>query len=155
MNQVAKNSVVTLNYNLTDPDGNLLDDGAEQIVYLHGGYDGIFSAIEDALTGKSVGDSVTIKMQPSEAFGEYDPNLIQIEPLKNLPDPLSVGMMIEGVTAEEADGNSLFYTVTEIADGKAVLDCNHPLAGIALVFNCSVASIRTASAEEIAARHPL
>ena len=155
MNQVAKNTVVTLNYKLTDPDGNLLDDGAEQIVYLHGGYDGIFNAIEEALTGKSVGDSATIKMQPSEAFGEYDPNLIQIEPLKNLPDPLSVGMMIEGVTAEEADGNSLFYTVTEIADGKAVLEGNHPLAGIALVFNCSVASIRTASAEEIAARHPL
>jgi len=155
MNQVAKNSVVTLNYKLTDPDGNLLDDGAEQIVYLQGGYDGIFNAIEEALAGKTVGDSVTVKMQPSEAFGEYDTNLVQIEPINNLPDPLSVGMMIEGVTAEEADGDSLFYTVTEIADGKAVLDGNHPLAGIALVFSCTVAAIRMATAEEIAARHPL
>lgn len=155
MNQIANNTVVTLSYTLADPDGNLLDAGAEQIVYLHGGYDGIFIPIEDALTGKSVGDSVTVKLQPGEAFGEYDPDLVQIEPLENLPQPLKVGMMIEGETTDDEDGNSSFFTVTEIAEGKAVLDGNHPLAGTALVFNCSVVAIRPARAEEIAARHPL
>ena len=152
---VANNTVVTLSYTMADPDGNLLDDGAEQMSYLHGGYDGIFITIEEALAGKSVGDSVTVKLQPGEAFGEYDTELVQIEPLKNLPDPLKIGMMIEAEVADGSEGNSFFYTVTEIAEGKAVLDGNHPLAGIALLFNCTVAAIRLADAEEIAARHPL
>lgn len=155
MNQVGNNSVVTLSYSLSDPDGNLLDDGAEQIVYLHGGYDGIFVQIEEALLGKHIGDSVTIKMQPSEAFGEYDPELVQMEALENLPEPLAVGMMIEGEPADGEGGSSHFFTITDISEGKAVLDGNHPLAGIALVFKCSVAAIRPAREEEISARHPL
>lgn len=155
MDQIAKNSIITLSYTLADPDGNLLDAGAEPIVYLHGGYDGIFTPIEEALAGKSVGNSITVKLQPGEAFGEYDPELVQIESLENLPQPLKVGMMIEGEVADDEDGNSSFFTVTEIAEGKAVLDGNHPLAGIALVFNCTVVAIRPARAEEIAARQPL
>lgn len=155
MSKVVKNTVVTISYTLADPDGNLLDAGDERIVYLHGGYDGIFLPIEAALAGKSVGDSVTVKLQPSEAFGEYDADLVQVESLENLPEPLTVGMMIEGETEDSEDGNSLFYTVSEIAEGKAVLDGNHPLAGISLVFNCTVEAIRPARAEEIAAIHPL
>jgi len=155
MNQVANNTVVTLNYTAADPDGNLIDEGAEQIVYLHGGYEGIFTPIEEALAGKSVGDSVTVKLQPSEAFGEYDVDLVQVESLEMLPQPLKVGMMIEGETTDDEDGNPSFFTVTEIAEGKAVLDGNHPLAGIALVFSCAVAAVRPARAEEIAARQPL
>ena len=155
MSKVAGNTVVTLGYTLADPDGNLLDAGNEPIVYLHGGHDGIFVPVEEALEGKSVGDSVTIKLQPSESFGEYDTDLVQIEPLENLPEELKVGMMIEAEVADGADGNSFFYTVTGIAEGKAVLDGNHPLAGVALVFNCTVTAIRPARAEEIAARQPL
>ena len=47
--QVLKNSVVTLDYSVTDPDGVLVDAGKEPIVYLHGGYDDIFPMIEEAL----------------------------------------------------------------------------------------------------------
>lgn len=155
MNHIADNTVVTLDYSLTDPDGNLLDAGEKPIVYLHGGYDGIFQPIEKALQGKSVGESVTVKLQPDEAFGEYDIELVQIEPVENLPHPLSVGMQIEGSTAEESDNDPLFFTVTDIADGKAVLDGNHPLAGMALVFNGTVLALRPARAEEIAAGRPL
>lgn len=155
MNLVAKNTVVTLSYTLADPDGNLLDAGAEQMSYLHGGHEGIFIPVEQALEGKAVGDSVTIKLQPGEAFGEYDTELVQIELLENLPEPLTVGMMIEAEVADDADANSLFYTVTAIAEGKAVLDGNHPLAGVALVFSGTVAAIRPARDEEIAASHPL
>lgn len=148
MNKIGNNSIVTLSYKLHDPDGVLLDNGDNPIVYLHGGYDGIFLPIELSLNGKSVGDKVTVKLQPDEAFGEYNIELVHLEPVENLPQPLEVGMMIEGETEEEA-GSSLFYTVTEIADGKAVLDGNHPLAGTALVFSCTVDSIRPATIEEI------
>ena len=155
MTQVEKNAVVTLSYNLTDPDGNLLDEGSQPIVYIHGGYGGVFLPIENALEGKSVGDTVTVKLQPADAFGEYDFELLQIEPVENLPQPLKVGMMIEGDSEEGLEESAVFYTVTEIADGKAVLDGNHPLSGMALVFIGAVTAIRPATPAEIEAREPL
>lgn len=149
---VGKNTVVTLKYNLMDPDGTMLDEGNEPIVYLHGGYDGVFLPIEAALEGKSIGDSVTVKLQPNDAFGEYDFDLLQIEPVEKLPQPLKVGMMIEGETEDGFEEGAVFYTVTEIAEGKAVLDGNHPLAGMALVFTGTVTDVRPATAQEIEKR---
>ena len=151
MTQICRNNVVTLTYNLTDPDGNMLDEGNQPLVYLHGGYDGVFLPIEAALEGKSAGDTVTVKLQPNDAFGEYDFDLLQIEPVENLPEPLKVGMMIEGDSEEGLEDGAVFYTVTEIADGKAVLDGNHPLSGMALVFSATVTAVRLATAGEIAA----
>ena len=155
MTKICSNTVVTLTYNLTDPDGNMLDEGNQPIVYLHGGYGGVFTPIEDALEGKTAGDTLTVKLQPNDAFGEYDFELLQIEPVENLPEPLKVGMMIEGDSEDGLEESAVFYTVTEIADGKAVLDGNHPLSGMALVFIGTVTAIRAATEEEIAAREPL
>lgn len=150
MKQVAKDSVITLSYEVVDTDGAVLDAGEEPLMYLHGGYDDVFAAIEEALQGKSVGDTVMVKMQPAQAYGEYDAELVLIESLEVLPQPLAVGMQIEG----EPDGSPeevAFYRVTDIADGKAVLDGNHPLAGMALVFTGTITSVRPASSAEIEA----
>jgi len=148
---IDRNMVVTLAYSAVDADGNTIDEGKEPLVYLHGGFSTIFLPIEVALHGKAVGDSVTVKLQPADAFGEYDPELINIVPVDELPHPLTVGMQIEGSPADGGDEDRFFVTVTDIADGKAVLDANHPLAGMALIFNCIVQEVRPASAEEIAA----
>ena len=83
--QVARNTVITLDYHVTDPDGEVVDEGRDPLVYLHGGYEDIFPKIEEALQGKAVGESVQVKLQPDEAFGEYDPELVQIEPRKDFP----------------------------------------------------------------------
>jgi len=150
MKKIVKDSVVTLSYEVTDPDGNVLDAGEEPLVYLHGGYDDVFAPIEQALQGKSVGDTVTVKMQPDQAYGEYDADLVLVEPLSSLPQPLTVGMQIEA----EPDGDTaeaVFYRVTDIAEGKAVLDGNHPLAGRALIFTGTVTAVRPASPAEIEA----
>ncbi len=152
--QVAKNTVVTLDYSVTDPDGGLVDAGKEPLVYLHGGHDDIFPLIEEALQGKNIGESVVVKMQPDDAFGEYDAELVQLEPRSAFPKELEVGMQFEGLPdGDEASDDILIYRVTEIADDKVVLDGNHPLAGMALVFTCTVTAIRPASAEEIAHGH--
>jgi FKBP-type peptidyl-prolyl cis-trans isomerase SlyD len=151
--QVEKNSVVTLDYSVTDPDGELVDAGQEPLVYLHGGYDDIFPMIEEAVHGKKIGESVVVKMQPDDAFGEYDAELIQVEPRKGFPKELQVGMQFEGVPDGGEDDDILIYRVTEIADDKVVLDGNHPLAGMALVFTCTVTALRPASAEEIEHGH--
>lgn len=151
--QVAKNTVVTLDYSVADPDGELVDAGQEPLVYLHGGYDDIFPMIEEAVHGKKIGESVVVKMQPDDAFGEYDAELVQMEPRSAFPKELQVGMQFEGVPEGADDDDILIYRVTEIADDKVMLDGNHPLAGMALVFTCTVTAVRPASADEIEHGH--
>ncbi len=148
---IAKNTVVTLNYNVKDSDGNLVDEGSAPMVYLHGGYDGIFPSIEESLQGKAVGDKLEIKLQPEEAFGDYDAELVMIEERSLFPENIEVGMQFERAS-EDGDDDEL-YTITDIADDKVVVDGNHPLAGIALVFSCQVNDVRIASKEEISHGH--
>ncbi len=151
--QVSKNTVVTLDYNVTDPDGTVVDEGRDALIYLHGGYDDIFPKIEEALQDKKVGETVTVKLQPDDAFGEYDAELVQIEPRKDFPKELEVGMQFEGAPQGADEDEFVIYRVTDIADDKVVLDGNHPLAGIALVFTCTVTAVRPASEEEIEHGH--
>ena len=150
--QVEKNTVVTLDYHVTDTEGQVVDEGREPLVYLHGGYDDIFPLIEEALQGKKISESVQVKLQPYEAFGDYDASLVQVEPRKDFPKETQVGMQFEG-GAEGDDENFVVYRVTDIADDKVVLDGNHPLAGMALIFTCTVTALRPASAEEIEQGH--
>jgi len=149
MSTITNHKVVTLNYTVADSDGNLLKADDEQLEYLHGGYGGIFAPVEAALEGQGVGYSATVKLQPAEAFGEYDPELVDMVPVEQLPQPLEVGMQLEGTVPDDSDAPPAYATVTDIADGKAVLDANHPLAGMALVFECTVAAIRDATEEEL------
>jgi len=151
MKKIDRNTVVTVAYSATDADGNTIDEGKEPLSYLHGGYNTIFLPIEVALHGKAIGDSITVKLQPADAFGEYDPELVNIVPVDELPQPLTVGMQIEGNPADGGEEDSFFVTVTDIADGMAVLDANHPLAGMSLVFNCTVQEVRPATDSEVAA----
>jgi FKBP-type peptidyl-prolyl cis-trans isomerase SlyD len=151
MNKISRNTVVTLAYSVIDVDGNTIDEGLEPLSYVHGGYDSIFLPVEVALHGKSVGDAVTVKLQPADAFGEYAPELVNLVAVSELPQPLTIGMQIEGTPEDCRDEDRMFVTVTDIADGMAVLDGNHPLAGIALIFEATVQDIRPATPEEIIA----
>ena len=149
--QIAKDTVVTLRYRVTDPDGNLVDDGQQPLVYLHGGYDGIFTRIEEALHGMSVGEQLEVKLQPEDAFGEYDADLVRVEDLSLFPEGIQVGMQFERATEDGDD--DMVYTITDIEGEKVVVDGNHPLAGAALVFNCTVAGVRAATTEELTHGH--
>ncbi len=149
--QIEKNTVVTLSYRVTDSDDQVVDEGAQPLVYLHGGYDGIFPALEEALHGKSVGEALTLRLEPDDAFGEYDAELVAIEPRNLFPEDIEVGMQFERAT--EAGSEDELYTITDIADDKVVVDGNHPLAGMALNFSCTIAEVRKATADEIAHGH--
>lgn len=158
--KIEKNTVVSLRYKLTDAQNNIIEEPDSPMVYLHGGYEGTFPKIETLLDGQDVGYEASIQLEPSEAFGEYDPELLKIEPRARFPEPLEVGMQFEGVPDEEGedsgdeDEEPLIYTVTDVADSQVVLDGNHPLAGMALRFWVQVEDIRTATDEEIENRHP-
>ena len=152
--KITKNTVVTVRYKLSDAQNNLLEDGPEPIIYLHGGYENTLPAIEKALDGKEVGYTTMIQVEPEEAFGEYDPNLIRIEDRNKFPSPLEVGMQFEGIPEDSDDSDvPVIYVVTDIADDKVVLDGNHPLAGIALRFSLNVVEVRLATPEEITHQH--
>lgn len=137
---VSRDTVVSLRIEMYDAQGALLDAPAEPISYLHGGYGGLLEALESALEGKLPGDTLHVQLEPEQAFGEYDAGLLRVEPAQRYGEGLEVGMQIEE--------SARFYTVTDIADGSVVLDANHPLAGMALRFVCSVASVRPATEEE-------
>ncbi len=147
--QIAKNSVVTIRYELTDAEGNQLEKGDPVMSYIHGGYDGVFPMVEEALHGKTVGDAVNVRMEPDDAFGEYDENLMRVEPRDMFPANVSVGMQFEGGAEGEDDEDYILYTVTDIADDKVIVDGNHPLAGMTLNFKCTVTEVRQASEEEL------
>lgn len=149
--EIVKNSVVTLKYTVVDPDGNMIDDGSHPLIYLHGGYDGIFPVLEEALHGKKVGDQLKVKLQPEDAFGDYDEELVLVEDISQFPENIEVGMSFERVTDDGEE--DMLYRITDIADGKVVVDGNHPLAGTALVFDITVAEVRKATAEELAHGH--
>ena len=144
---IDKNSVVTLHYEMYDANDQLIDKTEEPIAYLHGGYDGIFPLVEEAQHGKAVGDEVDVTLAPDDAFGEQEPELIRIEPVDIFPVEVEVGMMFEA--DDPATGDVMVYRVTDVADGKAVVDGNHPLAGMKIRFKAKVAEIRAALAEEI------
>ena len=162
--KIEKNTIVSLRYKLTDAQNNVIEEPDSPMVYLHGGYEGTFPKIETLLDGQDIGYEATIQLEPSEAFGEYDPELLKIEPRTRFPEPLEVGMQFEGVPdadqeseeAEEADSDEepLIYTVTDVADNQVVLDGNHPLAGMALRFWVQVEDVRAATEDEIHNRHP-
>jgi FKBP-type peptidyl-prolyl cis-trans isomerase SlyD len=150
--QIAKNTVVTLKYRVTDLEGNAVDEGQQPLVYLHGGYGGIFDRIEEILHDKEVGDAIEVKLEPNDAFGEYDAELVIIEPRGLFPDNIEVGMQFERAADDDEEEDALF-TITDIAEDKVVVDGNHPLAGLSLVFACSVEGVRAASGEEITHGH--
>ncbi len=148
--QVAQDTVVSINYELLNSEGELIEKTDEPIEYLHGGYHGIFSRVEEALNGKSAGETCDVYLQPHDAFGEYDEELVQVEPRSKFPPKVEVGMRFEG--AGEG-GHTVVYTVTDIADDKVVVDGNHPLAGMALRFHCTVNAVRKATKEELEHGH--
>jgi FKBP-type peptidyl-prolyl cis-trans isomerase SlyD len=154
MMNIGKDTVVTLHYKLSDAQDNLIEQSEQPMVYLHGGYGNTLPKIEEALAGKAVGYQVTIQVEPEDAFGEYDSDLVKIEPREALPDPLEIGMQFEGAPEVGEASEARVFTVTDIADGKVVLDGNHPLAGLALKFWLVVADVRDATEEELEDGHP-
>lgn len=150
---VAKDMVVTVRYQVWDAQGELIQEVNEPMVYLHGGYGDVFDAIERALEGKSVNEEIWLQVEPEDAFGEYDPELIQVEDRSRFPDEVEVGMQFEGVPTEEdefdEDEPQPIWTVTGVSEDKVVLDGNHPLAGIALRYHLVVSDVRPATDDEI------
>ena len=150
---INRGMVVKLDYELKDCDGQSVEDEGAQMEYLHGGFGGIFPKVEKALEGKEVGDEMSMTLDPEDAFGEYDAELLRVEPRASFPEAIEIGMRFEGVPGDSED-EALIYTVTDVTDDAVVVDGNHPLAGERLWFKAKVSGVRPATPEELAHGHP-
>jgi len=145
---ITANKVITMQYSLTNTNGVVVREASgEPVNYLHGA-GVLFPKLERELESHCVGDIVTARLLPEDAFGKRDVDLLHKVPLDELPpeDPVDVGSSITGT--DEA-GNEITFTVTTIEEGIASLDGNHPLAGQSLIFEVEIQAIRDATAEEI------
>jgi len=151
--RIDRGTVVTLAYELRDVDGEPLEQEEASLAYLHGGYGGIFPKVEEELQDKEVGHDFAITLEPDDAFGEYDADLLRVEPRNRFPETLEVGMQFEGVPGDDEEAARI-YTVTDIAADKVVMDANHPYAGERVWFKCSVTDVRKATTDELQHGHP-
>ena len=151
--KIAKDTVVSLRYELSDASGTLLEKTDDPISYLHGGYDGIFTAVEEAVHGKDVGAQFNITMEPDEAFGEYEHDLVRVEPRNLFPDEIAIGMQFEGGAEDADDEDYMLYTIVDVTEDEVTVDGNHPLAGKTLNFVGVVTGVRAATAEELEHGH--
>jgi FKBP-type peptidyl-prolyl cis-trans isomerase SlyD len=149
---IDRGTVVTLEYELKNGDGEPLEDEGAQLEYLHGGFGGIFPKVEEQLEGKDVGDEMAITLEPLDAFGEYEADLLRVEPRERFPEVIEVGMRFEGVPGDRED-EALIYTITDITAETVVVDGNHPLAGERLWFKAKVSALRKASQDELTHGH--
>ena len=150
--KITSQCVVALTWTLKDTLGETLDDLDEPVEFLLGGQD-LLASIEQQLQGHEAGDKLAFQLQPEQAFGDYDENLVFLEQRAVFPAELEEGMTFDG--ANLPLGSSLqapkdkIYTVTEIYPEHVVLDGNHPLAGIALRLNLTIESVRNATEAEV------
>jgi len=151
--QIAKHSVVSMNYTLKNDQGQVMDTsvGREPLVYLHGAGN-IIPGLEAALDGKVQGDNVAVRIAPENAYGVRNPALMQRVPkasFQGVPE-IKPGMQFR---AQGPQGQVQVVTVTAIEGDTVTVDANHPLAGIPLNFEVSIVEVRTATAEEISHGH--
>jgi len=150
--QVASNTVVSIDYTLTDEAGVVLDtsEGAEPLTYVHG-VGAIIPGLEAALAGKGSGERVQVTVEPENGYGQRDLALIQTvgrDQFRGAPD-IEVGMQFEAT----GPGGGRIVTVVHIEGDRITLDANHPLAGKTLHFEVEVVGVREATAEELEHRH--
>ena len=150
--EITPQCVVALTWTLKDVLGEILDELEEPVEFLVGG-DDLLERIEQALQGHEAGDQLDLHLEPEEAFGDFNENLVFLEPRALFPAELEEGMTFEGLPegAHKDAPRDVLYTVTEIYPEHVVVDGNHPLAGIAIRIHLKVESVREATEDEIGA----
>ena len=73
--KITPQCVVALTWTLKDTLGEILDELDEPIEFLLGGQD-LLAKIEEHLQGHEPGKALAFQLEPDQAFGEYDENLV-------------------------------------------------------------------------------
>ncbi len=149
--RISRNTVATISFVVTDENNKVVGrtDPHEPVVVLVG-HGFLVAGLEKAIDGHEKGDEFSCKLNPQEAYGVYDKDLVQEVPRANFGDmELEVGSIFE---AETNNGN-IAVVIKEIKDDVVVVDGNHPLADLTLNFLVTIEDVREATEEEIAHGH--
>lgn len=146
--QISKDKVVSMDYTLTSPAGDVLDSSQrrEPLVYMQGAGN-IIPGLERELEGKSAGEQIKVTVPPADAYGERDDRKIQNVPREMFKDVADIkpGMQFQ---ANGPNGQRQIVTVTNVEPSQVTVNANHPLAGMPLTFEVKVVDVRDATAEE-------
>ena len=115
--EITQQCIVALTWVLKDTLGEELDILEEPVEFFVGGND-LLTRVEEALQGHSVGAQLDLHLEPEEAFGEFDEELLFLEALALFPEGIEEGMSFEGTAlpagvSPEATREGL-YTVSQI-----------------------------------------
>jgi FKBP-type peptidyl-prolyl cis-trans isomerase 2 len=135
MKKVANDSTVTVNYTGRLEDGTVFDssmvEGREPIkVQLGQGQ--LIKGFESGLMDMGEGETKTVEIPASDAYGEYLDYLIQEVEKTQMPGDVEVGTPLMGTVQ---------FVVKEVNESTVLLDANHPLAGKNLIFDLEVVEI--------------
>ena len=149
---VQKNVVVSMEYTL-HVDGEKIDssDGQDPLQFL-AGHGNIITGLERELMGMKVGESKDVKIQPAEAYGEFDDQAFMEVPRDQFPKDMQVEEGLE-LTVRDDSGQSRYARVDAVEGDNVTLNFNHPLAGDELHFNVKVIGLREPTAEELEHGH--
>ena len=144
--KISRGTVATVSFTVTDDKGQVVGrtDPKHPVVTLVGqGY--LVKGLEKAIDGHEKGDSFTVTLNPADAYGLYDPNLVQ-----EIDRSLFGDFDIEEGAVFEADSSNgpMAVVVKKVTDDKVTVDGNHPLSGKVLNFLVTVEDVREATAEE-------
>lgn len=151
--RITSPCVVSLRWQLSDAQGQAIDELAEAVEFFFGS-DDLLAKIEEALLEQEIGFETDLHLEPEFGFGDYKPELVCFEMRSLFPEQLEAGMAFEGLPHGSVTPDmpkDVVYIVTEIYPSHVVLDGNHPLAGMALRLHLRVCDVREASANELAA----
>jgi FKBP-type peptidyl-prolyl cis-trans isomerase SlyD len=150
---IGANKVVTLNYDLSDDKGNLIQSTKEQapFVYLSGNNQ-ILPKLEQAVDTMIIGSKKNITLNSSDAYGDYDEKAVQQVKKEEFPADADLKAGMEFM-AQSPDGNPIPFVIKEVLDEEITIDFNHPLAGKNLNFDVQLVDVRDATAEELQHGH--
>ena len=149
---IKENTVVSVHYRGTlTKNGEEFDnsDGKDPLTFMVG-FRQMIPGFEAALMGKTAGDHVKFDLTSDQAYGERDPEAVQVVPLEQLPDGVKAG---DQLAAQTPDGHVIPLSVTNVSEESATLDMNHELAGEDLTFEVEVIEVREATEEEVSHGH--
>ena len=97
----------------------------------------IIKSFDDGVVGKEVGAQFSITLQPSEAYGDYNEDLIRkmsksLFPKEQDPQPGMISQVMDET------GHLMLAAIKNVEEQDVILDMNHPLAGKILNFKIKV-----------------
>lgn len=148
---IAENSIVELEYELLDEEGELVETSADEgPIEVAMGADEIVPGLEKALLGRAAGEDLEVRLDSGEAFGDYDPGMVLALPRQDLPpdaelvpgDWITAEVELDGDEGSELEEGELEMRVIEIRPDSVFVDGNHPLAGQAVTYRVRILSVR-------------